>query len=478
LSHPLRENLAVREEAAVLVGVDLPERPIDEFPEPLSELRGLAKTAGARVSGLITQRRQKPDQTTYIGKGKLEELNQTIASGEADVIIFDNELEPNQLAAIEKQTKTKVVDRTELILDIFAARATSSEARLQVELAQLEYLRPRLKRLWTHLERHGGGIGTRGPGETQLETDRRLIDRKIRDLKDRLAVVQQRRSREVEARRELPRVSLVGYTNAGKSTLMQRVTGADVLVADKLFSTLETRTRQWQVPSLGKVLLSDTVGFIRNLPHDLVASFRATLEEAIHATLLLHVVDASNPQAAQHVEAVNDVLEQIGVRNAPTILVLNQCDRVADPAALAALESLHPNTVRVSARTGEGIADLERLATELLAEHFIDAEIHCPVGNGRLPAWLAANGRVLAKSYDEAEVTLTVRLPKPLLGRISPAEARVSVRPVDPEASVTAPFADGTVVGGLEEGPSRVGKEAAELHAVPGKDHQAVLSEL
>lgn len=422
-----REQLTVRRESAVLAGVSLPERPADDFPEPLAELRGLAQTAGARVMGNVTQRRQKPDQATYIGKGKLEEVDTLAKAHDADVIIFDNELEPAQLRNIEKRTDTKVVDRTELILDIFASRAHTSQARLQVELAQLEYLRPRLRRMWTHLERHGGGIGTRGPGEQQLETDRRLIDKKIRDLRARLAIVQARKEREVQARNVELRVSLVGYTNAGKSTLMNRLTDANVLVADKLFATLDTRTRQWNVPGLGKVLLSDTVGFIRNLPHDLVASFKATLEETTHADLLLHVVDAANPMAEKHIEAVNQVLEEIGAAETPAILVLNQVDRLEDDTVLTALEALHPRTVAVSAKTDRGIGDLERLVAESLADRYADAIVECHAGNGKLLAYLGAHGQIGKTTYDGDRVRMEVRMARHLLNRIHSDEATVTM---------------------------------------------------
>jgi GTP-binding protein HflX len=428
LNEPKRDELTVRSEGAVLVGVDLPDRPIDYFPEPLAELRGLAKTAGARILGNVVQRRQKPDQTTYLGKGKVEELEGVAKANDADVIIFDNELEPAQLKNLENRTNTKVVDRTELILDIFASRAQTSQARLQVELAQLEYLRPRLRRMWTHLERHGGGIGTRGPGEQQLETDRRLVDKRIRDLRARLAVVQERKEREVRARDAELRVSLVGYTNAGKSTLMRRLTGADVLVADKLFATLDTRTRQWNIPGWGKLLLSDTVGFIRNLPHDLVASFKATLEETIHADLLLHVVDASNPVAVQHIDAVNSVLEEIGARNVPTILVLNQVDRLEDRGALAGLERLHPCSVAVSAATGQGIDDLCKLVTEMLADRFVEAEVETYAGNGKLLAYLGGHAVITEKKYEGNQVILSVRMARHLLDRINPEDAQVRIR--------------------------------------------------
>src|SRR5262245_4484985 len=306
-----RDELTVHLERAFLVSVALPERPW-LGGDPLEELRGLAATAGAIVVGGLCQRRDKINPASYIGKGKLPELQEQVQATDTDVIIFDNDLSPGQVRNLEKATKIKVLDRSELILDIFATRARSVEARLQVELAQLEYALPRLRQMWTHLGRITGGIGTRGPGETQLEEDRRLVDQRIRDLKARLVEVQARKQLEVHSRREEHTVSLVGYTNAGKSTLMNALTGAGVYVEDKLFSTLDTRTRQWHLKDWGRVLLSDTVGFIRDLPHHLIASFKATLEETRQARLLLHVVDGSSPAAEEHIKAVNKVLAELG----------------------------------------------------------------------------------------------------------------------------------------------------------------------
>src|SRR5205807_3676983 len=254
---------------------------------------------------------------------------------------FDNDLSPAQVRNLEKATTVKVIDRSELILDIFASRARSVEARLQVELAQLEYALPRLRRMWTHLSRYTGGIGLRGPGETQLEEDRRLVALRIRDLRGRLVEVQARKEREVRSRQEEHTVSLVGYTNAGKSTLMHALTGAGVYVEDKLFSTLDTRTRQWHLKDWGRVLLSDTVGFIRDLPHHLVASFKATLEETRQARLLLHVVDASNPAAEDQIKAVNGVLKELGCGKKPTLLVFNKVDQLADRSLVQVLQTHH-----------------------------------------------------------------------------------------------------------------------------------------
>src|SRR5947199_1724505 len=361
-----RGELTVHRERAFLVSVDLPDRPWIST-DPLEELTGLATTAGAVVVGSLVQRRPNIIPATYIGKGKVVELQEQVQAADADVIIFDNDLSPAQVRNIEKATEVKVIDRSELILDIFASRARSMEARLQVELAQLEYSLPRLRRMWTHLSRYKGGIGLRGPGETQLEEDRRLVALRIRDLKARLVEVQARKEREVRSRFEEHTVSLVGYTNAGKSTLMNVLTGAGVLAEDKLFSTLDTRTRQWHMKEWGRVLLSDTVGFIRDLPHHLIASFKATLEEARQARLLLHVIDASNPQAEDQIKAVNKVLAELGCGSKPTLLVLNKADLVKDPSFLHVLQAHHPRAIAVSAATGQGIDELREAVIEALS---------------------------------------------------------------------------------------------------------------
>jgi GTP-binding protein HflX len=429
--------LTVHREEAVLAGVSTPEFPIDEFPEPMAELRGLATAAGARVLGGVVQKRDKPDVATYLGRGKVRELAELVDSEKANVIIFDDELHPAQVRNLEKTTNTKVVDRTELILDIFATRARTDQAKLQVELAQLEYLRPRLRRMWTHLERAGGGIGTRGPGETQLETDRRLIDKRIKDLKERLAAIKRRKEREVEARKTEFRVSLVGYTNAGKSTLMNALTGADVYAADRLFATLDTRTRQWAIAGWGKVLLSDTVGFIRKLPHDLVESFKATLEEAVQADLLLHVVNAADVNAVAQYEAVNKVLQEIGARDKPTVVVLNQVDLLADRTKLNALEALHPNAVAVSAKTGEGLDRLRRTVASLLSHRYVEAEIELYAGNGRLLAYLGAHGQIVEQRFEGDQVHMRIRVARHVLDRVRGELKVVSLSAARPEEPQT-----------------------------------------
>lgn len=411
--------MSVRQERAVLVSVALPDRPWVSA-DPCDEIRGLAETAGAVVVGEVTQKRQGINPGSYVGKGKVEEIVERVKMADADVVVFDNDLSPGQVRNLEKATGVKVLDRSELILDIFATRARTPEARLQVELAQLEYSLPRLKQMWSHLSRQvGGGIGMRGPGETQLEVDRRLAGERIRDLKERLEVVQARKAREVRSRSEEHTVSLVGYTNAGKSRLMNRLTHADVYVQDQLFSTLDTRTRQWHIKDFGKILLSDTVGFIRELPHHLVASFKATLEEARQARLLLHVVDASNPHAEEQIKAVNAVLAELECDKKPTILVLNKIDKIADRADVSLLLASHPKAVAVSGATGEGIDQLTAAVVESLTADFVEAEVTAAAGNGKVQAYLAAHAEVYRQEFKDGQVLIRCRLPRYLVRHVT-----------------------------------------------------------
>ncbi len=400
-----------RRERAILVGVLLPDGEFNP-DEPLDEIGGLARTAGLQIVGSLTQKRVQPDIATYIGSGKVVELKELVLAHEADLVAFDNDLGPAQVRNLEKAIGVKVIDRTEVILDIFATRARTHEAHLQVELAQLEYALPRLKRLWTHLSRYKGGIGVRGPGEKQLEEDRRLVGKRIQDLKEKLEKIQSRKEREVAGRNESFTVSLVGYTNAGKSTLMNALTDAGVFVEDQLFATLDTRTRRWNFRGGGHVLLSDTVGFIRNLPHSLVASFKATLEEARQADLLLHVVDASSPEAEKQVQAVNAVLDELGLKEQPTVLVLNKADQVPDRSFLDVLRAHHENSVVVSAAKGEGLDRLEQAVREALHEQALDAEVETNVGDGRLLAYLAQHAQVRKRTYTDDRVTILCRLPR------------------------------------------------------------------
>lgn len=423
----------VASEAAFLVGVMLKDYAWNGTP--LEELEGLAETAGTEVVGRMTQRREKPDQATYLGSGKVEELRGMVEMTDADVVIFDNDLNPAQTRNLEKALDVKVVDRSELILDIFAARAQTHEARLAVELAQLEYSMPRLKRMWTHLSRQKMGVGLRGPGEKQLEVDRRLVQKRISDLKAQLNAIHRRREREVAARRDSMTVSLVGYTNAGKSTLLNALTGSDVLAKDALFATLDTRTRRWHLPGWGPVLLSDTVGFVRDLPHHLIASFKATLEEARRADLLLHVADASSPEAGDQISAAYDVLEEIGIEAKDTLLVLNKVDALDDRARIDGLRNRYPHGIPISARSGEGLDALAMAVSDALSRSFVNVDVETGVENGRLMAYLAAHGEVLSKTFTNSHVVIHCRIPQGLLGKLR--RDGVTVRHRDPSAEIT-----------------------------------------
>lgn len=423
--YELNPTDGVASEAAILVGVFLPTR---ESPcTPLEELEGLAATAGVRVVGHLTQRRETPDAATYLGHGKVEELTMLAAAADADMVIFDNDLSPGQMRNLEEAIKLKVLDRTELILDIFATRAQTAQARLAVELAQLEYAMPRLKRMWTHLSRQKKGVGLRGPGETQLEEDRRLVENRILDLKRQLDIIERRKQREVAARRDVMTVSLVGYTNAGKSTLMNILTGADVFVQDALFATLDTRTRRWQLPGWGPVLLSDTVGFIRDLPHHLVESFKATLEEARQAHLLLHVADGSNPAVYDQIASAYKVLEEIGIEEKDTLLVINKVDAMPSNIRLDGLLGRYPNAVPISARTGFGLANLAAAVSDALSRGFLDVDVEVAIDNGRILAYLAAHGEVLAKQFHDNRMVVHCRIPKHYLDRVQ--NELLSIRP-------------------------------------------------
>jgi GTP-binding protein HflX len=422
----LDRKQGVQSESAVLVGVELPDR--QTARDNLDELAGLVETAGAEVVGRLTQKRQTPDQTTYLGKGKVELLELMVRATDADAVIFDNNLSPAQTRNLERELGVKVLDRSEVILDIFSTRARTHEARLAVELAQLEYSLPRLKRMWTHLSRIKAGVGMRGPGEKQLETDRRLVERRIVELRGELARVLRRKEREVAARSDHMTVSLVGYTNAGKSTLLNKLTGADALVEDKLFATLDTRTRRWQLPGWGPVLLSDTVGFIRDLPHGLIASFKATLEEARQADLLLHVADASNPAAFDQIAAVYKVLEELDISQKDTILVLNQIDAIEEPGALEMLKQRYPSAIAISARTGAGLGKLAAAVSDALTQNFLDVDVETDVANGRLLAALAKHGEILSRTYTNDRVSIHCRMPRKYLGQISADEARIRLR--------------------------------------------------
>ncbi|MCZ7564589.1 MAG: GTPase HflX [Burkholderiales bacterium] len=355
-----------RGEVAVLVALDLGAA---DYAESLQELELLAASAGAAVRAVVTGRRERPDPALFAGSGKVREIAAAIAESGADLAIFNHELSPAQQRNLERELGRRVVDRTSLILDIFALRARTSEGKVQVELAQLQHLATRLVRGWSHLERQKGGIGLRGPGETQLETDRRLIGARVKTLKAKLATLQRRRDvqRRARARGQVLSVSLVGYTNAGKSTVFNALTHAGAYAADQLFATLDTTTRRLYLPGAGNVTLSDTVGFIRGLPHSLVAAFRATLEETIQADLLLHVVDASSRVRDDQVAEVNNVLAEIGADAVPQILVWNKIDLTGIVPGVDRDEYGKIRRVRLSAKAGLGLESLRQALIEAAA---------------------------------------------------------------------------------------------------------------
>jgi GTPase len=454
---PVSNEARVAEERAILVGLDLKSRShrgshqrrsadpsVNDVDESLDEMKSLADTAGAHVEETIVQARQAPDSATLIGSGKLEELRRLVMFHEAHMVLFDAELTPTQLRNLERALDCKILDRTQLILDIFARRARTREGQLQVELAQLNYLLPRLAGRGTEMSRLGGGIGTRGPGETQLETDRRGIYRRIKKLNDQLESVRGGRGTQRRQRQSVPlaTVALVGYTNAGKSTLFNRLTGAEVVADARMFATLDPTVRHLTLPSRRKVLASDTVGFIRNLPTTLVKAFRATLEEVTEAALLLHVVDASSPSAPQHTAHVFEVLADIGADQTQQILVLNKTDLIKtdlikmdqiDPAASAGdTESIaqrilgetkagaRTKAVPVSALTGAGFGALLQAIDNALPLDPVSRQMfRIPAGEGSLIHLLHERARVLSSQYRGDVCELDAEVPESIKRRLS-----------------------------------------------------------
>jgi GTP-binding protein HflX len=378
---------------ALVATLLLPETDVSTLADPLAEITGLAEAAGAEVVGGALQRLPHPQARAAFGAGKIGEIKSQAEALDAAVVVVDFDLSPSQGRNLEADLGRRVVDRTELILDIFATRAQSRQAKMQVELAQLEYLRTRLRRMWTHLERSEGAIGTRGPGETQLESDRRLIDQKISDLRAKLKEIEARRHREAIARETPEVVSLVGYTNAGKSSLLRRLTGAEVYVADQLFATLDTRVRTWRLKDRRRVLLADTVGFVRDLPHHLIASFHATLEETLNADLLLHVADASDPLLDSHLRAVETVLNDLGAAQIPRLLILNKADRLSAEDRMLVMRA-HPDGLCVSAQNGEGIDELDSTVARRLDSWSLRLEVEVPAAAGKVLAALRSVARV------------------------------------------------------------------------------------
>lgn len=408
------------QERALLVGLERSSLDHWEQAESLAELGELVKSAGGEVAHTAVQKLDRPVAASYIGSGKAEEFARYCAGHNIQSVVFDDELTPAQSRNLERIMGRKVIDRTQLILDIFAQRAKSREGKLQIELAQLQYLLPRLTRMWTHLSRQSGGIGTRGPGETQLEVDRRRVMEKIARLERELEEVRQHRSvqRAGRLRQHWPIVSLVGYTNAGKSTLLNRLTDAEVYAADKLFATLDPTTRQFTLPNKQKILLSDTVGFLKKLPHHLVESFKATLEEVAEADLLLHVVDLSHDLFETQITAVNKVLEEINATGKQTVLIFNKIDRVENAALVEHVLRTHQHSVAISAQSGEGIETMLHEIEHQVRSWRLRVKLVIPNHETAILAELHRVGRIVDKSYIDDMVHVTAHIPPQLQGRL------------------------------------------------------------
>ena len=410
---------------AILVGIKLRNTLMHETEESLQELQQLTETAGIEVVATTIQPRNVPNPTYFIGEGKVEEeLKPLVAELNADAIIFDEELSPAQNRNLERALEVATIDRTGLILQVFAQRALTKEARLQVALAQLEYALPRLTRMWTHLSRlatgGGGGRHLRGPGETQLEMDRRWVRRNIAHVRKALDAVEKQRHVQRRNRSEKVKVSLVGYTNAGKSTLFNRLTGETVLAEDKLFATLDSTTRKLDLPQKQQILLSDTVGFIKKLPHQLVAAFKATLEEVLEADLLLHVIDVSHPEAEAQIAAVNVVLEELKATDMPMFMVFNKIDRLkSDDEGLHILQCQYPDALPISAQRGDGVPALIEALAQRFAERGTDISLCIPYTEGKALDLLHKHGIVLDTEYATEAVHVKARLPNRYLKSVS-----------------------------------------------------------
>lgn len=409
---------------AILIGVKLRNNLMHETEESLQELRQLAETAGIEVVCETIQPRNMPNPTYFIGEGKVEELKPLVEELDADAIIFDEELSPAQTRNLERVLDTVTIDRTGLILHVFAQRALTKEARLQVSLAQLEYALPRLTRMWTHLSRlatggGGGGGPIRGPGETQLEMDRRWVRRNIGRVRKALQAVEKQRTVQRRNRSEKIKVSLVGYTNAGKSTLFNLLTGESVLAEDKLFATLDSTTRKVDLPQKQQILLSDTVGFIKKLPHQLVAAFKATLEEVVEADLLLHVVDVSHTEAEAQIAAVNEVLEDLDATDIPMLMVFNKIDNLQTEDGLQILRSQYPDAHLISAHRGDGIAALMEALSDRFIEIGPDLSLSIPYTDGKALDLLYKHGTVLNAEYTADAIQVKARMPNRYLKSVS-----------------------------------------------------------
>ncbi len=404
-----REEFTIYNEKCFLVGVIKPGR-YDESEEPLSELAALLETAGAEVVGSITQKLDKPTTKYYLGKGKFYDMVDMAHECGADTIVVDDDITSTQLSSIEEAARLKVIDRSEVILDIFLNRATSKQAILQVELAQLEYELPRLARKWTHLERLGGGIGTRGPGESQIETDRRIIRRKLSFLRNDLDEIESRKAREVASRENVFTTCLVGYTNAGKSSMLNKLTGDSAYVEDQLFATLDTLTRKLILPTGSNILISDTVGFIRRLPHHLVASFHATLEEAAQSDLLLVVIDGSDPMAKTQLVSVERTLAELGMGDKDKLYIINKADKINDEISLERLRGEIGKSVVVSAHSGQGIDEMLAIIEDKVLAGKCKVKLKFSAGDGKRLAMINQVGIVSDTVYEGSDVIISVIL--------------------------------------------------------------------
>jgi GTP-binding protein HflX len=398
-----------RRERAIVVGLALPGTQKKQVEESLNELVLLADTAGAETIAVVAQDRRAADPATLIGSGKVKEIARLALDGRADLVIFDEDLTPVQVKNLEREIGKKVIDRSGLILDIFARHARSHESRIQVELAQLNYYYPRLTRQWSHLSRQEGGIGTRGPGETQLEVDRRLIRRRIDHLEESLKRIEVQRSIRRKKRQRMKKIAFVGYTNAGKSSLMNALANTQLLVEDRLFATLDAIIRTARISEDEEVLLIDTVGFIRKLPHHLVASFRSTLEESADADLLLHITDLSHSNYEEHIGTVQQVLCELGLDDKPSVYVFNKIDRLADRKIIADLKEKFPNAVFTSALKGIGLEQLRLSIQSEIRNSEIEKTFRVPVQNGRLIAMIYENVHVLNQRLEEDVTVIQVR---------------------------------------------------------------------
>lgn len=403
------ENKTKTEEKAILVALNTREYSKEAVEEHLEELEMLASTAGAKTLFKVLQDRDRMDSAFYLGKGKAEEIAQLAEVNEADIVIFDDDLTPVQVRNLEKLINKKIVDRSGLILDIFATRAQTREAKTQVELAQLQYMLPRLTRAWTHLSKQYGGIGTKGPGETQIETDRRMIRTRISMLKGKLEKIESQRQTKSANRKNFFRASLVGYTNAGKSTLLNLLTNAGVLAENKLFATLDSTTRALELSSNETVLLSDTVGFIRKLPHHLVASFKSTLNEVREADIILHVIDVSHPFFEDHMLVVDQTLKELGADTKTQIRVFNKVDALQDRSLIETVSKKYENSIFISAERGINIGRLKDMIAHCLEEFYSEETVELGIDDGNLVSKIYSMADVINTTYDEDRILVKYR---------------------------------------------------------------------